>query len=52
MNVAAPISRARGSNLLLIAVVAALAIGAGLILHLPGGVLAITAGLVQICDQV
>jgi hypothetical protein len=76
MNVAAPISRARGSNLLLISVVAALAIAllwfvgsrshyvtdysiasysdyfwprrAGLILHLAGGLVAITAGLVQI----
>jgi uncharacterized membrane protein len=76
MTVAAPTSRASGSNLLLIAVVSALAIAllwfvggrahyvtdysiasysdyywprrAGLILHLTGGVLAITAGLVQI----
>jgi hypothetical protein len=76
MNVAAPASRARDSNLLLIVVVAALATAlvwfvgrkahyltdyslasysdyywprrAGLILHLTGGVLAITAGLVQI----
>jgi uncharacterized membrane protein len=76
MNVAAPTSRARDSNLLLIAVVAALALAllwfvsqkmhyvtnyslasysdyfwprrAGLVLHLAGGALAITAGLVQI----
>jgi hypothetical protein len=76
MNVAAPTSRANVSNLLLIAIVAALAAAllwfvasrthyatdysiasysdyfwprrAGLILHLAGGVLAITAGLVQI----
>ena len=76
MNVAAPTSRTSGSNLLLIAVVAALAMTllwfvgsrshyvtdysiasyseyfwprrAGLILHLAGGLLAITAGLVQI----
>ena len=76
MNVAAPTSRARDSNLLLILVVAALALAllwfvsqkihyatdyslasysdyywprrAGLLLHLTGGALAITAGLVQI----
>ena len=76
MNVAAPTSRVNGSNLVLIAIVAALAMGllwfvgsrshyvtdysiasysdyfwprrAGLILHLAGGLLAITAGLVQI----
>ena len=76
MNVAAPTSRARGSNLLLIVVEAALALAllwfvsqkmhyvtnyslasysdyfwprrAGLVLHLAGGAVAITAGLVQI----
>ena len=76
MNVAAPTSRARDFNLLLIVVVAALAVAllwfvsqkmhyvtnyslasysdyfwprrAGLVLHLAGGALAITAGLVQI----